>query len=60
MPLGDLEDEAMAKVLIVAQDQVLDRKLEARTPYWSVASKYRSLQAVSRQAFKPKVFIQIA
>ena len=27
MPLGDLEDEAMAKVLIVAQDQVLIENL---------------------------------
>ena len=27
MPLGDLEDEAMAKVLIVAQDQVLIEQL---------------------------------
>ena len=30
MPLGDLEDEAMAKVLIVGQDQVLIENLEAR------------------------------
>ncbi len=30
MPLGDLEDEAMAKVLIVAQDQVLIENLQAR------------------------------
>ena len=28
MPLGDLEDEAMAKVLIVAQDQVLIENLK--------------------------------
>src|SRR5204862_7792564 len=27
MPLGDLEDEAMAKVLIVAQDQILIENL---------------------------------
>ncbi len=31
MPLGDLEDEAMAKVLIVAQDQVLIENLKTGT-----------------------------
>jgi excisionase family DNA binding protein len=31
MPLGDLEDEAMAKILIVAQDQVLNRKSQTGT-----------------------------
>jgi DNA-binding response OmpR family regulator len=32
MPLGDLEDEAMAKVLIVAQDQVLVENLKRELP----------------------------
>ncbi len=32
MPLGDLEDEAMAKVLIVAQDQVLIENLMRELP----------------------------
>jgi DNA-binding response OmpR family regulator len=32
MPLGDLEDEAMAKVLIVAQDQVLIENLKRELP----------------------------
>ena len=32
MPLGDLEDEAMAKVLIVAQDQVLTENLKRELP----------------------------
>src|SRR5216117_3594650 len=32
MPLGDLEDEAMAKVLIVAQDQVLIENLRQKLP----------------------------
>ena len=32
MPLGDLEDEAMAKVLIVAQDQVLIENLQRELP----------------------------
>ena len=31
MPLGDLEDEAMAKILIVAQDQVLIENLKTGT-----------------------------
>ena len=32
MPLGDLEDEAMAKVLIVAQDQILIENLKRELP----------------------------
>ena len=32
MPLGDLEDQAMAKVLIVAQDQVLIENLKRELP----------------------------
>lgn len=32
MPLGDLEDEATAKVLIVAQDQVLIENLKRELP----------------------------
>ena len=32
MPLGDLEDGAMAKVLIVAQDQVLTKSLKSEMP----------------------------
>ena len=32
MPLGDLEDEAMAKCLIVAQDQVLIENLKRELP----------------------------
>src|SRR6476660_8966094 len=32
MPLGDLEDEAMAKVLIVAQDQILIENLRRELP----------------------------
>lgn len=32
MPLGDLEDEAMAKVLVVAQDQVLIESLKRELP----------------------------
>jgi excisionase family DNA binding protein len=32
MPLGDLEDEAMAKVLIVSQDQILIENLKRELP----------------------------
>ncbi|MEO2021296.1 MAG: response regulator, partial [Pirellulaceae bacterium] len=32
MPLGDLEDEAVAKVLIVAQDQILIENLKRELP----------------------------
>ena len=32
MPLGDLEDEAVAKVLIVAQDQILFENLKRELP----------------------------
>ena len=32
MPLGDLEDEAMAKVLIVGQDQVMIENLKRELP----------------------------
>jgi excisionase family DNA binding protein len=32
MPLGDLEDEAMAKVLVVAQDQVLIENMKRELP----------------------------
>ena len=32
MPLGDLEDEAMAKVLVVGQDQVLIENLKRELP----------------------------
>ena len=32
MPMGDLEDEAMAKILIVAQDQVLIENLRREMP----------------------------
>ena len=32
MPLGDLEDVAMAKILIVGQDQVLIENLKRELP----------------------------
>jgi excisionase family DNA binding protein len=44
MPLGDLEDEAMAKVLIVAQDQVLIENLKRELP---VDRSFRTATAAS-------------
>ena len=44
MPLGDLEDEAMAKVLIVAQDQVLIENLKRELPE---AKSFRTSTAAS-------------
>ena len=44
MPLGDLEDEAMAKVLIVAQDQVLIENLKRELP---VERSFRTSTAAS-------------
>ena len=44
MPLGDLEDEAMAKVLIVAQDQVLIENLKRELP---VERSFRNSTAAS-------------
>ena len=44
MPLGDLEDEAMAKVLIVAQDQVLIENLKRELP---VERAFRTSTAAS-------------
>ena len=60
MPLGDLEDEAMAKVLIVAQDQVLIENLQARSCPSNVSSRSASPPAASKPAFKPKASIPIA
>jgi DNA-binding response OmpR family regulator len=44
MPLGDLEDEAMAKVLIVAQDQVLIENLKRELP---IERSFKSAVAAS-------------
>jgi excisionase family DNA binding protein len=44
MPLGDLEDEAMAKVLIVAQDQVLIENMKRELP---VERAFRTTTAAS-------------
>ena len=47
MPLGDLEDEAMAKVLIVAQDQVLIENMKRELP---VERAFRTTTAASASA----------
>lgn len=59
MPLGDLEDEAMAKVLIVAQDQVLIENLKAN---FLLRSRLRSLlrPAASKRGFRQRVFTPTA
>ena len=54
MPLGDLEDEAMAKVLIVAQDQILIENLRRASATANVNSKSASQPAASRPASKPR------
>ena len=59
MPLGDLEDEAMAKVLIVAQDQVLIENLKRELPVERVVQG-RPPPAASKPAFKPKASTPIA
>ena len=53
MPLGDLEDEAMAKVLIVAQDQVLIENLRRELP---PEKSFRVAVAASglRLVFRPR------
>jgi excisionase family DNA binding protein len=60
MPLGDLEDEAMAKVLIVAQDQVLIENLKRELPPEKSFKVSLWLPVVSRPVFRPRVFIPTA
>ena len=57
MPLGDLEDEAMAKILIVAQDQVLIENLKRELPLersFKVAVAASGFEAgIKRKVFTP-------
>lgn len=57
MPMGDLEDQSMAKVLIVAQDQILIEKLKAEMPperSFKVAFAYGAFDAgLQAQSFLP-------
>jgi len=61
MPLGDLEDEAMAKVLIVAQDQVLIENLKREMPSersFKVAVVATGFDAgIQAESFKPDCVI---
>ena len=54
MPLGDLEDEAMAKVLIVGQDQVLIENLKRELPAGPFVQSRRWPPAVSKPASRPR------
>ncbi len=60
MPLGDLEDEAMAKVLIVGQDQVLIENLKRELPGRRSRSSWPSPPAGSKPAFRPRASIPTA
>ena len=61
MPLGDLEDEAMAKVLIVAQDQVLIENLKRELPLersFKVAVAASGFEAgIQAESFHPDCII---
>ena len=62
MPLGDLEDEAMAKVLIVGQDQVLIENLKREAAAWNGRSKWPSAASgfeagIQAESFHPDCII---
>ena len=61
MPLGDLEDEAMAKVLIVAQDQILIENLKRELPpetSFKVAVAASAFEAgIQAESFHPDCII---
>ena len=61
MPLGDLEDEAMAKVLIVGQDQVLIDNLKRELPperAFKVATAASGFEAgIQSESFHPDCII---
>ena len=61
MPLGDLEDETMAKVLIVAQDQVLIENLRRELPQersFKVAVAASGFEAgIQAESFHPDCII---
>lgn len=61
MPLGDLEDEAMAKVLIVAQDQVLIENMRRELPVeraFKVAVAASGFEAgIQAESFHPDCII---
>ena len=61
MPLGDLEDEAMAKCLIVAQDQILIENLKRELPIeksFKVAVAASGFEAgIQAESFSPDCII---
>ena len=61
MPLGDLEDEAMAKVLVVGQDQVLIENLKRELPIdrsFKVAVAASGFEAgIQAESFHPDTII---
>ena len=61
MPLGDLEDEAMAKVLLVGQDQVLIENLKQKLPIdrsFKVAVAASGFEAgIQAESFHPDCII---
>ena len=61
MPLGDLEDEAMAKVLIVAQDQILIENMKRELPperSFKVAMAASGFEAgIQAESFHPDTII---
>jgi PleD family two-component response regulator len=61
MPLGDLEDEAMAKVLLVGQDQVLIENLKQKLPLdrsFKVAVAASGFEAgIQAESFHPDCII---
>ena len=61
MPLGDLEDEAMAKVLIVAQDQILIENIKRELPLersFKVAVAASGFEAgIQAESFHPDCII---
>ena len=61
MPLGDLEDEAMAKVLVVGQDQVLIENLKRHLPVeksFKIAVAARGFEAgIQAESFHPDCIV---
>ena len=64
MPLGDLEDQAVAKVLIVAQDQVLIENLKRELPAerrFKVAVAASGFEAgIQAESFHPTASLSIS
>jgi excisionase family DNA binding protein len=61
MPLGDLEDEAMAKILVVAQDQMLIESLKRELPpekSFKLATASSGFEAgIQAESFHPDAII---